>query len=59
MTEDIGKAIVALMEGKGARTIHGAIGILMTAMMVLMKRLPASKDKEQMRKAMVWALGQC
>ncbi len=56
--EEIGQAIVALIEAKGVRTYHAAIGILLITVTVLMKRLPASTPKEQMKKAMLkWAEG--
>jgi hypothetical protein len=56
--EEIGQAIVALIEAKGVRTYHAAIGILLITVTVLMKRLPASNHKEQMRKAMLrWVEG--
>jgi hypothetical protein len=59
MTEEIGMAVVALMEVKGVRTIHGMIGILLTTVIVLMKRLPPSNTKEEIRKSMLSALAQC
>ena len=51
--EEIGQAIVALIEARGVSTIHAAIGILMTTVTVLMKRLPPSNPKEQMRKSVL------
>lgn len=59
MSEDIGKAVVALIEARGVCTIHGALGILLTTVIVLMRRVPDSKAKEDMRKAMLSALAQC
>jgi hypothetical protein len=56
--EKICQAIVALIEPSGVRTYHAAIGILMITVSVLVKRLPASNSKEQMKAAMVrWAQG--
>ena len=56
--EEIGQAIVALIEAKGVRTYHAAIGILLLTVTVLMGRLPASNPKEQLRKAMLkWVEG--
>jgi hypothetical protein len=51
--EDIAKAIVALMEARRVRTHHAAIGILMLTVTVLMKQLPPSNHREQMRQAML------
>ena len=51
--EEIGQAIVALIEAKGVRTYHAAIGILMITTTVLVKRIPASSHKEQMKAAML------
>ena len=51
--EEIGQAIVALIEARGVRTYHAAIGILMLTVTVLVKRLPASSNKEQMKAAML------
>jgi hypothetical protein len=56
--EEIGKAIVQLIEARGVRTYHAAIGILMLTVTVLVNRLPASNNKEQMKAAMVrWVQG--
>jgi hypothetical protein len=56
--EEIGQAIVALIEAKGVRTYHAAIGILMLTVTVFVKRLPASGHKEQMKAAMLrWVQG--
>jgi hypothetical protein len=56
--EEIGQAIVALIEARGVRTYHAAIGILMITITVLVKRLPASNLKEQMKAAMLrWVQG--
>jgi hypothetical protein len=55
--EEIGQGIVALIEGKGVRTYHAAIGILLITVGVLMKRIPASNPKEQMKQAMLRWVG--
>src|SRR5262249_50093363 len=56
--EEIGQAIAAIIEAKGVRTYHAAIGILMIIISIWMKRIPASKSKEQMKTAMLkWLQG--
>lgn len=58
MQEEIGQAIVALIEARGVRTYHAAIGILLITVSVLMKRIPTSNPKEQMKQAMLrWVQG--
>jgi hypothetical protein len=57
--EEIGPAVVALIEAKGVRSVHGMLQVLLTTIMVLFRNLPDSEDKERLRKAMRTALKNC
>jgi hypothetical protein len=57
--EEIGQAVVALIEARGVRTIFGMMEIVLATLIVLFRNLPASKHKEQLRKAMRTTIKNC
>jgi hypothetical protein len=54
--EAIAKAVVDLIQSRGVRTYHTLIEILMTTIILMMRRMPTGNEREQTRKSLIEAL---
>ena len=57
--EAIAKEVVDLIQSKGVNTYHTMVEILMTTVILMMKRMPVSNEKDQMKKSLIATLEQC